>query len=164
MNLEIIAKLIMLMENSSLSTLEVENNGLRVRMESDQASWGANNKQEVKQVDPNLLKTEVSQALAADTTAVESYSDSDEEQAMLELVSGDKEITSPMVGTFHELKNHPIEIGTKLKAGDTVCIIEAMKVMNEIVIEEDGVITWIACSEGDMAEYGQVLFRYRLGE
>lgn len=161
MNLEVIAKLIMLMENSSLSTLEVESNGLRVRMESDQTNWGAgNNKQPIKQIDSSLLTKDIAQVLATDTLTAVADVEVDEKQAAMLAVAGDKEITSPMVGTFHELKNHPIEIGRKLKAGDTVCIIEAMKVMNEIVIEEDGTITWIACSEGDMAEYGQVLFKY----
>jgi acetyl-CoA carboxylase biotin carboxyl carrier protein len=73
-----------------------------------------------------------------------------------------KDILSPLVGTYHELEGaKKISIGSKLKKGDPLCNIEAMKLMNEIVMPEDGEIVWIACSEGDTVEYEQLLFRYK---
>lgn len=73
-----------------------------------------------------------------------------------------KDILSPLVGTYHELEGaKKISIGSKLKKGDPLCNIEAMKLMNEIVMPEDGEIVWIACSEGDTVEYEQILFRYK---
>lgn len=159
MNLDIIAQLVALMESSSLSTLEVESNGLRVRMESNQwhqgnalpeghASLLAGNLAAVHTTEKNIIGKEIETMVS-------------NELIEAEIALGDREITSPMVGTFHELKNHPLQIGSKVKNGDVVCIIEAMKVMNEIIAEEDGIITWIACEEGDMVEYGQTLFRYQ---
>jgi acetyl-CoA carboxylase biotin carboxyl carrier protein len=68
-----------------------------------------------------------------------------------------KEITSPLVGIFHRKE---VKIGDKLKKGDIVCLIEAMKLMNEITMPEDGEITWIACEDGDSVEFGQLLFNY----
>lgn len=73
-----------------------------------------------------------------------------------------KDILSPLVGTYHELEGtKKVSIGSRLKKGDPLCNIEAMKLMNEIVMPEDGEIVWIACAEGDTVEYEQLLFRYK---
>jgi acetyl-CoA carboxylase biotin carboxyl carrier protein len=73
------------------------------------------------------------------------------------------EITSPMVGTFYR-KPAPdapnfAEIGTKVSVGQTVCIIEAMKVMNEIKAEKSGTVTECVAEDGAPVQYGDVLFR-----
>ena len=72
-------------------------------------------------------------------------------------------IKSPMVGTFY-LKPSPtaepyIEIGKEVKKGDVLCIIEAMKLMNEIESEYTGKITEILVKDGETVEYGTPLFR-----
>jgi acetyl-CoA carboxylase biotin carboxyl carrier protein len=73
-----------------------------------------------------------------------------------------KDILSPLVGTYHDLEGaNKVLIGSKLKKGDPLCNIEAMKLMNEIIMPEDGEIIWIACAEGDTVEYDQLLFRYK---
>ena len=71
-------------------------------------------------------------------------------------------IKSPMVGTFYS-KASPtaeafVKIGSKVKKGDTLCIIEAMKLMNEIESEFDGEVVEILAKDEDMVEYGQALF------
>ena len=71
-------------------------------------------------------------------------------------------IKSPMVGTFY-LKPSPtadpyVEIGKEVKKGDTVCIVEAMKLMNEIESEFDGKITEIYVKDGEAVGYGEPLF------
>lgn len=72
-----------------------------------------------------------------------------------------KDISSPLVGIFHSLsEGKAVKIGDKLKKGDIVCMVEAMKLMNEITMPEDGEITWVACEDGDSVEYGQLLFNY----
>ena len=72
-----------------------------------------------------------------------------------------KDILSPLVGTYHELEgSKKVAIGSKLKKGEALCNIEAMKLMNEITMPEDGTIVWMACAEGDTVEYEQLLFRY----
>lgn len=79
--------------------------------------------------------------------------------------SGDGSITSPMVGMFYvapaEDADPFVQVGDKVKAGDTVCIIEAMKLMNEIVADQDGVITEILATNGTIVEFGQPLFSIR---
>ena len=69
---------------------------------------------------------------------------------------------SPMVGTFYRSPSPGakafIEIGSVVKEGDTVCIIEAMKILNEIEADKAGTITQVLCENGQAVEYGQPLF------
>ncbi len=73
-----------------------------------------------------------------------------------------EEIVAPMVGTFYRAPAPDaepfIKIGDNVKAGDTLCIIEAMKLMNEIEAEKGGIITDIIVENGKAVEYGQPLF------
>ena len=72
-----------------------------------------------------------------------------------------KAVTSPMVGTFYASSSPEaepfVEVGSEIKEGDVVCIIEAMKLMNEIKSEHAGKVTQICVKNGDPIEYGQVL-------
>lgn len=71
-------------------------------------------------------------------------------------------VKSPMVGTFYRASapgaKSFVEIGSQVKEGDTVCIIEAMKILNEIEADKAGTITQILCENGQAVEYGQPLF------
>jgi len=75
------------------------------------------------------------------------------------------EITSPMVGTFYRrpAPDAPdfVEVGTAVSEGQTLCIIEAMKVMNEIKAERSGTICALVAEDGNPVQYGDVLFRIR---
>lgn len=68
------------------------------------------------------------------------------------------DLRSPLVGIFH--KAGEVGVGSTLKKGDIVCMIEAMKLMNEVAMPEDGEIYFMAAEEGDMVEYDQILVRY----
>lgn len=74
-------------------------------------------------------------------------------------------ITSPMVGVFYSSPSPEadpyVSVGQSVKSGDVVCIIEAMKLMNEIPATESGTITEICVSNGDVVEYGQPLFKIK---
>ena len=75
-------------------------------------------------------------------------------------------IKSPMVGTFYS-KPSPtsdpyVEVGSIVKKGDTVCIVEAMKLMNEIESEFAGAITEVLVKDGEAVEYGTPLFRVKI--
>jgi acetyl-CoA carboxylase biotin carboxyl carrier protein len=75
------------------------------------------------------------------------------------------EITSPMVGTFYR-KPAPdapdfVEVGSAVSVGQTVCIIEAMKVMNEIKAERAGTICALVAEDGSPVQYGDVLYRIK---
>lgn len=71
-------------------------------------------------------------------------------------------IKSPMVGTFYRSSSPGsppfVEIGTVVKEGETVCIIEAMKILNEIEADKSGTVTKILSENGQAVEYGQPLF------
>jgi acetyl-CoA carboxylase biotin carboxyl carrier protein len=71
-------------------------------------------------------------------------------------------IKSPMVGTFYRSSSPGapafVEVGSQVKEGDTVCIIEAMKILNEIEADKSGTITQILGENGQAVEYGQPLF------
>lgn len=71
-------------------------------------------------------------------------------------------VKSPMVGTFYRSSSPGakpfIEIGSVVKEGETICIIEAMKILNEIEADKSGTITKILCENGQAVEYGQALF------
>lgn len=73
------------------------------------------------------------------------------------------EVRSPLVGVFYSSPspdNAPyVTIGSKVKKGDILCIVETMKLMNEITAESDGEIVDICVKNGDITEYGQVLFK-----
>ena len=75
------------------------------------------------------------------------------------------EITSPMVGTFYR-KPAPdapdfVEVGSTVSIGQTICIIEAMKVMNEIKAEKAGTICAVVAEDGTPVQFGDVLFRIK---
>lgn len=71
-------------------------------------------------------------------------------------------VKSPMVGTFYRSASPGakpfVEIGDAIKEGETVCIVEAMKILNEIEADKSGTIVQILCENGQAVEYGQALF------
>jgi len=71
-------------------------------------------------------------------------------------------VKSPMVGTFYRSSSPGakpfVEIGSQIKEGETICIVEAMKILNEIEADKSGTVTRIICENGQAVEYGQPLF------
>jgi acetyl-CoA carboxylase biotin carboxyl carrier protein len=94
----------------------------------------------------------------------ETTSGSDSESAAAQsLASGLLEVKSPMVGTFYrapapEAPSY-VEVGTRVTKGQTLCILEAMKLMNELESEFEGVVRQVLVENAEPVEYGQVLFR-----
>ncbi len=70
-------------------------------------------------------------------------------------------ITSPMVGTFYGAASPTsdafVKVGQHVNQGDTICIVEAMKIMNQIEADQSGTVTEILCKDGDAVEFGQTL-------
>ena len=91
-----------------------------------------------------------------------------EENAKIEIKRNVKIVKSPMVGTFYAKpapdKNAYVEAGTSVKTGDTLCIIEAMKLMNEIESEISGKIIEILVKDGETVEYGTPMFKIAISE
>ena len=73
------------------------------------------------------------------------------------------EVTAPMVGVFYAAPapgDEPfVRVGSKVKAGETLCIIEAMKVLNEVTAEADGEVLEVCVTDGDLVEFGSCLMR-----
>ena len=84
------------------------------------------------------------------------------EVVAVETVATGHTVKSPMVGTFYRSASPGaasfVEIGSEVKEGDTLCIIEAMKILNEIESDKAGTVTQILCENGQAVEYGQPLF------
>ena len=84
------------------------------------------------------------------------------QSAMPAPVVADHTVKSPMVGTFY-LSASPgakafVQVGDSIKVGETICIIEAMKILNEIEADKTGTVRQILCDNGQAVEYGQPLF------
>ena len=84
------------------------------------------------------------------------------EVAAAEPVATGHTVKSPMVGTFYRSASPGaasfVEIGSEVKEGDTLCIIEAMKILNEIEADKSGKVSKILCENGQAVEYGQAMF------
>ena len=89
---------------------------------------------------------------------------SQESEAEVYNFSDVSEIKAPLVGTFYASASPDVppfvKIGSRVRKGETLCIIEAMKLMNEITAETDGEIVDICVGDGDIVEYGQTIFKY----
>jgi len=148
MNIKEIQEMIKLMQENDITEFQLERNGLKIVLKRGKA------------------QVEVVSAMAhapAVHTPIPSTSVPPKEEA--KEPSNLKEIGSPMVGTFYASPSPEsvpyAQVGKQVNVGDVVCIIEAMKVMNEIKSEIAGVIAEILVENGQPVEYGQPLFRVR---
>ena len=95
---------------------------------------------------------------------VQAY-DNEEKEDIVSDIGSDKVVASPLVGTFYTApspESEPfVSVGVQVKKGQVLGIIEAMKLMNEIECEYDGVIEAVLVEDGSVVEYGQPLFRIR---
>ena len=102
------------------------------------------------------------QALLQDAPANQTAQQAKSEQASLDF-SRTSEVTAPMVGVFYVAPAPGAEpfvrVGDHVSKGDTLCILEAMKMMNEVSADRDGEIVEICVADGELVEYGRVLFR-----
>lgn len=155
MDIKEIKELVEILENSTLSTLEVvDKDGNSVLLEKSSAPAQV---AVTAPVQPVVTPVQAAPAVEAVQTDAASQTSSQ----MPTGHEGDP-VDSPMVGVFYR-KPSPddepyVEVGTQVKKGQTLCIIEAMKLMNEIPAEKDGVVTEICAKDGDLIEFGQTLF------
>jgi acetyl-CoA carboxylase biotin carboxyl carrier protein len=144
---EEIRKLIGLLEEKNLSVFELEIEGLKVKI--------------ARSAPPAAPVTVVPMAAPAPRTPEAAAAEEARVQAV-EAAKGHHLITSPMVGTFYRSPDPTsapfVDIGDRVKKGQTLCIIEAMKLMNEIEADVDGTIVEIYTDNAKPVEYGQKLF------
>ena len=157
MDLDFVQSLIKALDESGLDSIEIERGGTRIRLaKTPSADAGAALADPAGVAAPSSVPPG-STAVPASTLGGHVPSS---EAASAD--SGLIEIKSPMVGTFYRAPapDAPsyIELGATVTPGDTLCIIEAMKLMNELECEVSGVIREICVESGEPVEFGQVLF------
>lgn len=145
MNLKEIKELIALMNENNLSEIEMERDGLKIRLKKGLSGISS----EIVPIDVPVQKTEAAQLRISEAKPEE---------------SGKKtlQIKSPMVGTFYRAPSPEaqpfVAVGANVEVGQVVCIIEAMKLMNEIKSEVKGKVREILVEDGEPVEFGQALF------
>jgi acetyl-CoA carboxylase biotin carboxyl carrier protein len=148
LELKDIKAVIDLMRKNDLSVFEMEKNGFRLKLQKGSGDLPV-----------------FTQTAAPPATAAPAIAPAETAGAAAEKSSALKDIVSPMVGTFYRA-NSPdspsfVDIGKEVSEESVVCIIEAMKVMNEIKAETKGVIAEIVAENGKPVQFGQVLFRVK---
>jgi acetyl-CoA carboxylase biotin carboxyl carrier protein len=154
MDLSFIKSLIKAIDNSSIDSVDIERGGTRVRIsKTPPAAAGVGAPMIPAAPAPAPMAAAPAPVAAAESEAKEAPA------AASNLV----DVTSPMVGTFYAAPapDAPayVKVGQKVGVGDTLCIIEAMKLMNELEAEVGGTIAEICVQNAEPVEYGQVLFR-----
>ena len=144
-------EIIYILENSNVNEIEVNFWGRKYRV-SKQANVVVQDQSIPIEKSPRSVNEDQNISLNESETPELNTSDSDEGEELL----------SPMPGTFYSAPTPEdpsfVNVGDEVKKGQTLCIIEAMKIMNEIESEYDGTITDIKVNNGDPVEYNQTLF------
>ena len=154
-DLQFVRGLIEAVDNSSIDSLELNRAGTRIRISKTPPAAAV--VAQHTHAAPQMMPATASPAPAPAAAAAAATTPAPAPASNL------TEIKSPMVGTFYRqpAPEAPayVEIGSTVKKGQTLCILEAMKLMNELESEVDGVIREILVENSDPVEYGQVLFR-----
>ena len=147
MDIRKVKKLIELLEESGISEIEIKEGEESVRISRNGPSMTMPQMQYAPAMAPPMAAPATAAPVAAESAAPE--------------VSGHV-VTSPMVGTFYEAPSPGsapfVEVGKSVKEGDTLCIIEAMKMLNQIEADKSGVIKQMVVENGQPVEFGQPLF------
>lgn len=164
MKIEDILKLIDKLEESSVTKVVIDEEGSKIKISKESKVI---QKEIISQAPIVATPTQVATVPAApvvvvaEPEAIEKINISEEVDE-----TGYSYITSPIVGTFYESSSPNadpyVKIGTPIKVGQIVCILEAMKLMNEIESEIEGEIAEILVKNEEMVEYGQKLFKVRI--
>jgi acetyl-CoA carboxylase biotin carboxyl carrier protein len=147
MDIRKVKKLIELLEESGISEIEIKEGEESVRISRNGPNMTMPQMQYAPAMAPPMAAPAAAAPVAAEAAAPE--------------VSGHV-VTSPMVGTFYEAPSPGsapfVEVGKSVKEGDTLCIIEAMKMLNQIEADKSGVIKQMVAENGQPVEFGQPLF------
>jgi acetyl-CoA carboxylase biotin carboxyl carrier protein len=145
MDIRKVKKLIELLDESGIAEIEITEGEESVRI----SRYGANIAAPVAPVAAAAVAAAATPAPATPLTVAEA-----EEDGHI--------VTAPMVGTFYSSSSPGsppfVQVGDRVNTGDTLCIVEAMKMMNQIEAEVSGSIKSIRVQNGDPVEYGQILF------
>lgn len=149
MDIRKVKKLIEMLENSSLNEIVIKEGEESVKLVK---SAGFNQAPQMVSAPPQVIEQPVTEQKISEET---------NEEIKPKTLDG-KSINSPMVGTFYSSPNPGadsfVKVGDKVSEGDVLCIIEAMKMMNEVKSDYNGVIKEILISDAEPVEYGEALF------
>ncbi|OUW82451.1 MAG: acetyl-CoA carboxylase, biotin carboxyl carrier protein [Gammaproteobacteria bacterium TMED222] len=149
MDIRKVKKLIEMLENSSLNEIVIKEGEESVKLVK---SAGNIQTPQMIAASPQVLAPAIEEKEPEEKT---------KEEPEDKIISG-KSINSPMVGTFYSSPNPGadtfVKVGDKVSEGDVLCIIEAMKMMNEVKSDYSGIIKEILISDADPVEYGEALF------
>ncbi len=152
-DIELLQALVRLVDESSLDSLEIERGATRIRL-AKSPSGGV--------LVPEAVRAAPAPAAAAGPEPA-APPPADEAPAPEAPATNLIEVTSPMVGTFYRAPSPEaapyVQVGSSVAAGDVLCVIEAMKLMNELECEVAGRIVEICADNAEPVDYGQVLFR-----
>ncbi|HVG06952.1 MAG TPA: acetyl-CoA carboxylase biotin carboxyl carrier protein [Thermoanaerobaculia bacterium] len=155
MTFEQIKELIELVAQRRLQGLEIERSGFRLKVE------GQPQAQPAVQAAPAAEASFASPAASVPATPVAAPAP----EAPAAADAGAHIVTSPIVGTFYRAASPDsdpfVEVGSRVKKGQVLCIIEAMKLMNEIESDTDGVVAQVYPQNAQAVEYGEPLFAIR---
>ncbi|MCQ6273745.1 acetyl-CoA carboxylase biotin carboxyl carrier protein [Bacillus sp. V3B] len=155
-----IRELIKLIDHSTIDEFTFEHDGSKIKMKKNPVGM-VHVEQSVKQpAVKEFQKSKVTEQPTPQAVATEAVSEPEKTVVVEE--SNLHKITSPMVGTFYESSSPDtdayVKVGSKVKKDSIVCIVEAMKLFNEIEAEVDGEIVEVLVKNGELVEFGQPLF------
>jgi acetyl-CoA carboxylase biotin carboxyl carrier protein len=169
MDFKAIEAMIKTMDDSKLGYLEVNWQGISIVMRKQgEADFlvQPRNEASVQVSEQSNFVQEIVESKIEEIPKIEITKDKKEDAKPVVEDDNIKEVVSPIVGTFYGSaspdKPSYVKAGSKVKKGDTLCIIEAMKLMNEIQSEVDGEIVEILVDNQQMVEYGQAMFKIRV--
>jgi acetyl-CoA carboxylase biotin carboxyl carrier protein len=155
MDLNQIKKLIKLLESSDVTDLEVEENGVRIKLAK-----------KVRVTQTVTMPSMVSQAPVSAPSVPVSLNSGEDKKPGEDINAGLHEIKSPIVGTFYRAPapdaDSYVQVGDSVSVGSVLCIVEAMKLMNEIESDVSGKIVKILVENGKPVEYNQPLFLVKI--
>ena len=154
MDLRKLKKLIDLVEESGIAELELTEGEEKVKI---------SRQVEAQQIAPQYIQpSQIAAPPVMPPSPLEPSTSEQSDKSTIVSPPTEKHITSPMVGTFYRASSPDagpfVEIGSAVKKGDILCIIEAMKILNEIESDKDGVIKKILIENGQPVEFGEPLF------
>ena len=157
-DIELLQALVRLVDESSLDSLEIERGATRIRLAKSPSGGVV-----VPQAFPGGASLPAEAAPPTPSSGSEPASPAQSAPAPEPPAANLVEVTSPMVGTFYRAPSPEaepyVEVGTSVAAGDVLCVIEAMKLMNELECEVAGRIVEICADNAEPVDYGQLLFR-----
>ncbi|MEI3606780.1 acetyl-CoA carboxylase biotin carboxyl carrier protein [Pseudogracilibacillus sp. SE30717A] len=158
-------EIIRLIDQSSISEFVYEDNGSTITIKKPTVVQNSNAVQEIIHTQPVVQAPIVEEKQPEPTKEVPKQQAKEEVVETVEDDDSIVEIVSPMVGTFYR-KPSPesdpyVKIGDKIDENTIVCIVEAMKLFNEIEAEATGEIVEVLVGDGELVEYGQALFKVK---